>query len=226
MKTKSQGPIPDLELQQAVLEELSWEPMINAANIIVNVRNGVVIVGGTVESFAEKVQSRQVVFRLQGVQALVENLTVELPQHNRRSDSDISKDIASAYKWNTLIPRGQLQVTTEHGYVTLEGTVKWSYQRKAAAQAIKNLTGMTGMANRIIVAPPLKPHNVKAEIIAAFERSAQVDAQKVRVEIDGAKVTLSGTVRSWSEKAEATRVAMSAPGIAQVDDLTSLFWVS
>lgn len=225
MRTTSQGSLTDLELQQNILAELAWEPVVDAANVVVTVRGGVVTLTGTVRSFAEKMKSKRVVLRLHGVQALAENLIVKLPECYCRTDGDIANAIAKAFEWDTRIPHSQIHATAKNGHVTLEGHVEWNYQRRAAARAIKNLAGITQVWNRIMITPKVAPDNVKAEIIRAFERSALVDARKVRVEVDGTKVRLSGTVRSWPEKGEAKRVARSAPGISQVDDLMSLFWL-
>jgi osmotically-inducible protein OsmY len=208
----------DRELKQHVENALDWEPSFDAADIGVSVDAGVVTLRGDVGSYAGRSAAERVALRVYGVKAVADDLTVRLVTGFERNDTDIAQAAVTALKWNAFIPQNRVTLTVSNGWLTLNGTLDWQYQKEAAARAVRDLTGVKGVANSITVKPHVQAGEVQAKIEAAFKRSAEIDARRVSVTATDGKVILNGHVRSWMERQEAERAAWAAPGVSQVDD--------
>ncbi len=208
----------DTELQRDVIAELKWEPSVNAAEIGVEVKNGIVTLAGHVSTYAEKWDAELAAQRVSGVNALAVEMDVKLAGSSRRTDADIAGSARNVLQWTSSVPKDNVKIMVESGWVTLSGEVDWEYQRQAAASAVRYLTGVTGVSDQIVIKPKISLSAVKSEIEAALKRRAKADAQKISVEVKGGDVTLTGTVHSWSERELATHSAWGTPGVRNVVD--------
>jgi osmotically-inducible protein OsmY len=208
----------DLQLQQRVIDELEFEPSLNAAHIGVSVRDGVVTLSGHVESFAEKYAAERTVRRVRGIKALAEELVVRLPSDRKTEDDEIAARAVKILSWDGVIPHGRIAVKVEHGVVTLSGEVDWHYQRAEAEADIRKLNGVNAVINDVIVRPVVRSEDVRAKIRAALERNAEIGANHVTIDVLGGKVTLRGKVNAWTEREAIERAAWSALGVTQVED--------
>jgi osmotically-inducible protein OsmY len=208
----------DLELKKSVEAELNWEPSINAAAIGVAVKDGVATLSGRVDSYWEKVAAERAAGRVSGVKAVVNELEIRLPVASERTDEDIARAALNALQWSVLVPADRIKVKVSKGWVTLEGSVDWQFQKGAAERAVRDLIGVKGVSNLIEVKPKVSATEIKSQIEAALKRNAEFDASRITVETDGDKVVLRGTVRSAFEKEEAERAAWRAPGVRYVDN--------
>lgn len=208
----------DSEIQKNVMEELSWEPLLNASEIGVAVKNGVVTLSGTVNTYSKKLAAEEAAKRVLGVKAVAEDLEVIIPVLGKKTDADIAQAVINALKWHTSVPDEKIKVKVENGWVTLDGEVEWEFQRNSARTAVKNLAGVVGISNNIAIVPTLKISDVKNKITSAFQRSATIDAEKITISSEGSKVILTGKVRSYVEKRDAEKAAWLAPGVNKVEN--------
>jgi osmotically-inducible protein OsmY len=208
----------DKELQKQVMDELIWEPSIDAAGIGVSVDSGVVMLSGTVQSYPEKWAAERATERVKGVKAVTDEIVVRLPGDFERGDSEIARTAVNTLDWNASLPHGRIKAIVENGWVTLDGTVEYYFQKVEAERAVRGLLGVKGVTNRVNVRPVISPGDVKGQIIKALERAAEVDAKKISVETRNTKVILRGAVKSWVERDEAERAAWAAPGVSDVEN--------
>ncbi len=212
----------DRELKQHVENALEWEPSIDQSDIGVSVDEGVVTLRGNVRSYAERSTAERVALRVYGAKAVANDLNVRLGVGYVRTDTDVAQAAVAALTWNTVVPPDRVTVTISNGWITLKGILEWQYQKDAAARAVRDLSGVRGITNEIVVKPRVSTADVRAKIEAAFTRSAEIDARRVSVVVQDGKVILTGNVRSWAERQEAERAAWAAPGVTQVDDRLSV----
>lgn len=206
------------ELQRRVLDELDWEPSIDAAHVGVTVNDGVVTLTGSVSTYAEKMTAEQATKRLVGVKAVANDLEVRPTFPSQPNDTEIAQAVIRALEWDVSIPHDLLKARVAKGMVTLEGEVRFWYQRQAAENAVRGLKGVQEIMNLISIKPMPKATDVKSRIESAFRRSAEIDASRIQVETSDGTVTLRGRVHSWTERQEAEKAAWAAPGVMEVDD--------
>ncbi len=208
----------DSQIQADVLAELKWEPRIMPNEIGVSVKDGIVTLTGWVDSYVKRWAAEDAAHRVRGVKAVANDIEVKLSTSDERTDADIAAAAVRALEWDAFLPTGKVDVTVSRGLVTLKGAVDWQFQKDDAERVVRRLTGVKGVMNLITIAKRPAPSDLKRRIEEALVRTARSDAQKITVEVDGSKVILKGTVRSWAEKDEAERQAWAAPGVTSVDN--------
>lgn len=213
----------DFQLQRDVLDELKFEPSVSEAEIGVAVKDGVVTLSGLVNSYAQKYSAERTAERVNGVRAVADELEVKLPGSHQRTDTDLAHAVVNALRWDIQVPDDRIKATVDAGWVELDGEVEWQYQKWAADSAVRNLTGVKGVANVIKVKPKkVSTYEVSQKIKDSLRRHAETDADRITIEAKDGQVTLRGTVSSFAERRDAERAAWRAPGVTKVEDFIAV----
>ena len=208
----------DSDIKRDVEAELRYDPDIDATDIAVAVKEGIVTLTGFVRSYAQKRQAETDAKRVAGVVGIANNIEVRLPIINRRPDPEIARDVVAGLQTELPYTSDKIKVTVSEGWVKLEGDLEWHFQRERAEEAARRVKGVKGVINSIKLIPRVAPVEIKQKIEEALKRNAVLDAKRITVETDGSAVILKGTVKSWTEREEAERAAWTAPGVTQVED--------
>jgi osmotically-inducible protein OsmY len=172
----------DSEIERDVKEELEWDPDLDAKDIAVSVKNGVVMLTGFTRSYTDRLEAEIAAKRVAGVRAVANDIEVRLPAIDQRPDPDIARDAVEALKSELPISHNRIKLTVKDGWITLEGAVEWQYQKTSAENAVRKVKGVKGVTNLITVAPKVEPADLKRKIMEAFKRNAEVDANRIEVE--------------------------------------------
>ena len=205
-------------LQKDVQDAIKWEPLLSAAEIGVIVKDGVVTLTGSVDSYSKKLEAETAAKSVAGVKAVVEKIEIKFIQGGKKDDNEIATEILNALKWNWEVPNDSVKVKVENGWVSLSGQLPWNYQKDAAQKAVNKLDGVKGVSNDIRIRSESSDAIEKKLIESALDRNWSIDNGDIDVVVSGTKVTLNGTVDSWYQKQEAGRIAWNAPGVWNVDN--------
>src|ERR1700730_6778683 len=178
----------DSEIKRDVEAELQSDPAIDATDIAVSAKKGVVTLAGFVHSYAEKYEAEAAAKRVAGVVGVANDLEVRLLGTDERPDPDIAREAVAAIKAQLPISWENIKVLVRNGWVALEGTVEWQYQRSTAEKAVQRIKGVRGVVNSIVLKPGVAPSDIKRKIQEAFRRNAEVDANRIEVETHGSEV--------------------------------------
>ena len=208
----------DEEIRADVLEELKWDPRVQSNEIGVAVKDGIVTLTGWVDSYLKKIAAEEAAHRVPDVKAVANDIEVRLPGSAERTDADLAAAVVNALKWDAAVPADKVDVTVSQGWVTLKGEVDYYFQKIDAERATRRISGVKGVTNLITVKPRVSPSDLKESIEKALIRNAETDAKRITAEVQGSKVILRGTVRSYAEKQAAEDTAWAAPGVTEVDN--------
>jgi osmotically-inducible protein OsmY len=209
----------DAEVQQDVIRELKWDSRVDETDVGVEVDNGIITLTGTVSSWGKRVAAEDAAHRVRGVLDVANDIIVKVPGTGGRTDTEIAQAVRNALVWDVFVPDTRIQSTVSDGVVTLKGDVDSWIQRDDADRVVRNLAGVRGMRNDLVVKPPkVAASEVRKSIENALDRQAEREAERIRLEVIDGKVTLFGTVHSWTERQAVVGAAKGTPGVRSVDD--------
>jgi osmotically-inducible protein OsmY len=208
----------DAQLKSDLTAELMWDPAVNSTNVGVAVKDGIVTLSGTVDTFLQKHAVQRAARRVGGLRGIAVDLEVRLAPAHKRTDAEIAQAALHALRWHSLVPDDKITVQVDDGWVTLAGEVDWTYQLAGAEQCVRPLIGVRGVTNEVRLKQRVAPQEIHAGIAAALTRHAQREADHIAVEVEGTEVTLRGRVGSYAERDAAIGTARAAKGVAHVID--------
>ncbi|WP_448104452.1 BON domain-containing protein [Pedobacter panaciterrae] len=208
----------DDQIQKDIIDELKWQPLLNSSEIGVMVKNGIVTLSGQLDSYAKKLNAEKAAKQVRGVKALAIDIQVGASPLDHKTDAEIASAVLHALKWHSTIKEDTIEIVVEDGIVRMDGEVEWAYQKRNARSAVENLTGVRAVINLIEVKPKIDPNDLAWKINAAFQRSARIDAEGIKVTVSGNELTLEGEVRSLAEREDAERAAWAAPGVSKIEN--------
>lgn len=209
------------ELRKDVMDEIKWDPELKSASTEIGVatKDGVVTLSGVVDSYWKKLSAERAAQRVFGVKVVACDIEVKLGATTKRTDTEIAEAVRNALRWNSAVNEDKIEVKVDNGWVYLEGTVDYTYEKRYAQDSVEDLVAVRGVTNNIKVkAKPIDTKDILGKITSAYRRSANIDSSSIRIETSGSKVTLRGNVRSWAEKKDAEKIALEAPGVTEVDN--------
>ena len=212
------------ELQQDVQDAIKWQPLLNAAEIGVTAKDGVVSLTGVVDNYAKKTRAEDAAKNVAVVTALVEKIEVKYPSSYSKTNAEIANEVLNALKARWEVPNDKVKVKVEAGWVTLSGELGWNYQKEAAKAAVGNLMGVTGVSNNITIKSESMEAVEKADIKNALKRDWAFSDNDIRIQVSGHRATLTGTVDSIYQKDEAGSIAWNAPGVWAVNNELAVAW--
>lgn len=208
----------DKEILADVIKELNFDLVVNQAEICVEVNNGVVTLTGNASNYSEKWNAKIAAQRVIGVKDLIIDIDIILPKMSRRSDAEIAQSVDNILRGETFLPENTVRVTIEKGVIKLSGEVEWEYQCLLIIEAIRHITGVTGLIDNIKLNPKTGPNAIKIVIEATLKRRSRVVVQTIQVAVQDGEVTLTGNVLNWSDRYLATLSAWNTPGVSNVKD--------
>lgn len=209
----------EAKLRQDIIDEFEFDPSFDGEHVGVAVERNVVTLSGHVNSYTEKLAAIAAARRVKGVHAIAESIEVRYPYESKTADDQIAQRASDLLNWDVLVPNDLVNVLVHDGYVTLSGTVDWQYQRTAAEDDMRKLSGIVSVTNMIKIKTRIDAPDIRAKIKSALKRHAEIEADAIRISIqDGNKVILEGRVDNWDERYKVEHAAWSTPGVASVDD--------
>jgi osmotically-inducible protein OsmY len=208
----------DDQIQKDVMDQLKWEPFLKASEVGVAVRNGIVTLSGQVDSYYKKLSAEAAAKKVSGVKAIAEDIQIGVSPLYARTDTEIAEAILNALKWHTAVQDEKVKIRVENGHVTLQGEVDWDFQRTNVRKAIESLAGVKSITSLITVKPKVTSAGIQQKIESAFQRAASINSRKIKVDVVGSKVILSGRVASLAEKEDAETSVWNADGVMQVEN--------
>lgn len=209
------------ELRKDVMDEIKWDPELKAVSTEIGVatKDGIVTLSGVVDSYWKKLSAERAAQRVLGVKVVACDIEVKLSSTIKRSDTEIAEAVRNALRWNSAVNEDKIEVKVDNGWVYLEGSVDYPFEKRYAQESVEDLVAVRGVTNNIKVkTKPIDTKDILHKITSAYHRNANIDSSSIRIETSGSKVTLHGNVKSWAEKKEAEKIALGAPGVTEVDN--------
>ena len=219
----------DVEIAADIKESLYWDRRVDSHLIEVVVKDGEVMLLGSVGSGIEKKQAIQTswVGGVRGVDASALKVNPYLSRDELRSDKyvtksddSIKKAVEQALKYDARVLDDRIKVEVESGVVSLRGSVENLQARQYAVQDAQNTVGVMQVKNFLTLYETAKVPDKTLEnhVFRAISIDPYVDNFEILASSKDGTITLLGTVDSFFEKAHAESIVSGITGVKEVNN--------
>jgi osmotically-inducible protein OsmY len=205
-------------LAAAVTEELRWDPLVDVERINVSAEDWKITLHGVVRTYAQKCRAEKIAREIRGVVDVKNDLDVRLAIGSYRTDDGLERLAASIIQNHSALSDPLPRVTAHDGWLTLSGVVAAEAQKRAAEDALRDLTGIRGITNCIKVAARTENAGDAGVFLAAVLRRGKLGANDLKVEVNGGAIAIDAKVTSCAERDALIELASCRRGIVSVED--------
>jgi len=199
-----------------VANQLKKDPLLKDAEIAVELYSHEVIVSGKVNKFFKKALACKIVSEITGIKSVIDRIEVQLINPDQFNDEIITKAIVEKFEKNFGNSYKNIEISIKNGHVTLEGTLKWKYQKMLATDCITYLEGIVSIQNNIAVGTVSEPIISEKDILAAIYKEKSIISD-ISVDVNGRKVIVAGNVPSTFQKNLIEKIVRSVPGVTEME---------
>jgi hyperosmotically inducible protein len=211
----------DEQIKRDIVDELYWDPRVDASDVKIEVADGQATLTGTVPTYTAREAAATAAWGIAGVKDVTNLMTVRFPAtFDVPTDAQIKSEAQRRLTWNPDVYSMDIDVSVTRGVITLEGTVDAYWKRWRVENLVSQVQGVVDVKNYLAVVPSdsFIDKDIATDIEAALERSLYVDAEAATVEVEDGRVTLTGTVPTYYGRARAYDAAVNTPGVVAVDN--------
>jgi osmotically-inducible protein OsmY len=214
--------IDDPSIRSAIIADLTADDAVPSHRIDVNVRDGVVSLGGSVYNLLARDRAIDISQSIKGVRSVVSLIDI-LPV--ARPDDEIAKDVKNAIVLDPVTDSYEVKIKVKKGTVILSGKVDSYQEKQLCTEVVKGVRGVKSIENNIDIdfKKDRPEYEIKAEIERLLEHNVRVNPQNIKVSVSDDKVTLSGSVGSALEMTRAATLAW-VTGVRLVQNDLVVLW--
>jgi len=208
-------------LKQDIIDHLTWDDRIDVNNVYVYVEDGNVQLRGNVPTFSAKLAASKDAQIIDGVKNIDNQLEVVYPRTEQvLNDNEITNNIVNMLLWNSNIVSSDIVVKSQDGIVTLTGSVDTYWEKYLAEDIANSAKGVVKVVNLLDVelTKTKVDMDIQQAIRDALNRTSYIESDNINISVNNGVVTLTGSVKNFSEKQDLLDIVRYTTGVVSVID--------